>query len=153
MNFIFVLETNMKDKRAPRGEYMTNGYRLVKDALAQSGGHFTADDLYTLLLSRGERIGRTTVYRQLERLVSEGVACKINREDAVSCYSYALGDCATHYHLLCTDCGHLSHLACHQVEDLCSHIEEEHGAKIDTARTVFYGLCAACSHKKRKESV
>ena len=133
---------------------MTNGYRLVRDALIKNASkHFSADDLYNYLCNEGEKIGRTTVYRQLERLVTEGVARKINREDAVSCYSYALGDCASHYHLICTDCGALSHLACLHVEALASHIEEEHGAKIDTAKTVFYGLCAACSHKKRKDSL
>ncbi len=143
-----------KEAKTPRGEYMTNGYRLVRDALVKNGGkHFSADDLYNLLLKEGEKIGRTTVYRQLERLVAEGIACKINREDAVSCYSYALGDCASHYHLVCTDCGGLTHLSCHHVEALCSHIESEHGARIDTARTVFYGLCATCSHKIRKDSL
>ncbi|MBQ8907786.1 MAG: transcriptional repressor [Clostridia bacterium] len=143
----------LQEKKVPRGEYMTHGYRLVRDALAQIGDrHPSADDLYEYLLAKGEKIGRTTVYRQLERLVSEGIAAKINREGAVSCYTYALGSCSSHYHLLCTRCGNLTHLSCHNIEELCAHIKEEHGVSIDMARTVLYGLCAACSCAQRKDA-
>ncbi|MBP3437591.1 MAG: transcriptional repressor [Clostridia bacterium] len=136
--------------KTPRGEYTTKGYLLVQNILiGQRGEHLSVDDIYKLLDEKGEKIGRTTIYRQLERLTAEGFARKITCEGAGACYSYLDGECRTHYHVICTSCGALSHLSCEHVAALCSHVQEEHGFVIDTARTVFYGACANCLGKRK----
>ena len=139
-----------------RGEYVTRGYLLVKDALKDAhGNHLSADAIYALLEARGEKVGRTTVYRQLERLCGEGYAIRTETE-GTHCYSVASGECGAHYHLVCTVCGRLEHLSCERVRELFSHIEREHSFRISPARTALYGLCAACTrqskHKEKQDA-
>lgn len=146
-------ENAMAESKTGRGDYMTHGYFLVKDILLRAGGaHLSADDIYETLHKNGERIGRTTVYRQLERLLGEGVIRKSTVDGAGSCYSAVSEHCEEHYHLICTVCGKLAHLSCDHVEELIHHIRQEHGFTVDPARTTFYGLCAACAREtKRKD--
>ena len=136
-----------------RGDYMTKGYFLVRDALMMAkGAHLFADDIYESLRAKGEKVGRTTVYRQLERLVNEGQVRRTVGERGGNCYSYIVDGCHEHYHMVCTQCGKLSHLSCDHVEELFHHIKSEHGFIINPCQTTLYGLCSAClRQEKRKE--
>ena len=137
-------DMGMKTEKS-RGDYLTRGYLLVKEVLKSArGAHLSADEIYIALQARGEKIGRTTVYRQLERLVSEGLVRRTVGEGG-ACFSFAGSSCSEHYHLLCTACGKLEHLSCEKVKTLFRHIESEHGFVIDPSRTTLYGLCAACA--------
>ena len=135
-----------------RGDYMTRGYFLVRDVLKDAmGEHLSADEVYARLLSRGDRIGRSTVYRQLERLIKEGVVRRISGDGSGSyCYSFNSDGCPEHYHIVCTACGRLAHLSCEHVEALFGHIKSEHGFLINPTRTTLYGLCSACSRAEKK---
>ena len=137
-----------------RGDYMTRGYFLVRDVLMKAkGAHLFADDIHEALRERGEKVGRTTVYRQLDRLVNEGFARRTLGERGGSCYSYVEDGCTEHYHMVCTLCGKLAHLSCDHVEELFHHIKSEHGFLVDSGKTVLYGRCAAClREEKRKEA-
>jgi Fur family ferric uptake transcriptional regulator len=96
----------------------------------------------------GERVGRTTVYRQLERLEREGLIRKYAGDANVACYQYTGGDEETaqeHYHLKCESCGGLFHLQCRTLERIAEHILREHGFSVDSRKTVYYGICGACA--------
>ena len=135
-----------------RGDYMTRGYFLVKGVLKDAHGkHLSVDDIYATLTARGEKIGRTTVYRQLERLIGEGYVRRISGDRTGSCYSYSGESCTEHYHLICTLCGRLAHLSCDHVEELFHHIKTEHGFVIDPSRTSLYGTCAACLREEKQK--
>ena len=143
------------DERKVRGDYKTRAYFLIKDALlAANGAHLRADEIYDILRRQGERVGLTTVYRQLTRLAEEGFARKTATEGQGSLYSVLKEQCAEHYHLVCTDCGALSHLSCDHIEAFIHHISIEHGFTISPIKTTLYGLCAECKRaKKRKEAL
>ncbi len=139
------------EKKSVRGEYRTRGYLLVKEVLRDAhGNHLSADAIFALLKARGEAIGRTTVYRQLERLCSEGYAMRTETE-GIGCYSLSGGACGEHYHLVCTVCGRLEHLSCERIEQLFSHIEREHSFRINPARTTLYGLCVSCARSSKQK--
>lgn len=143
------------DGKKSRGDYKTRAYFLIKDVLLkEEGAHLRADEIYDILKKQGERIGLTTVYRQLSRLSEEGFARKTTTEGQGSFYSLLGAQCAEHYHLVCTECGALSHLACDHVEALIHHISIQHGFTISPLKTTLYGLCAECKRaKKRKEAL
>ena len=89
-----------------RGDYKTRAYFLIKDVLlAREGANLRADEVYDILKEKGERVGLTTVYRQLARLTEEGFLRKTTTESGGGCYSLLRGNCAEHYHLVCTECG------------------------------------------------
>ena len=45
----------------------------------------------------------------------------------------------------CEKCGALIHLHCHELEAIERHIFAQHGFKLDSMKTVFYGVCEQCS--------
>lgn len=119
-----------------------------------SGEHFTAADVCNHFREEGKNIGTTTVYRQLDRLVEEGLVNKyFIDETSGACFEFIDREhqCHKHqcYHCKCEKCGALIHMDCHEIEALQNHIREHHGFTIDPNRTVFYGICAAC--KAREE--
>lgn len=140
-------------------DYMDNkrqGYRtrqrdLILLCLKQSGSnHISADIIMEFMKERGESVGLTTIYRNLERLVNEGELIKYDAPDGKrACYQYAGCDRShdRHYHLVCNDCGRLSHLCCESLDGLFSHMKEEHRFEPDISKTVLYGRCGVCAER------
>ena len=54
-------------------------------------------------------------------------------------------DCRQHFHLKCLSCGKLTHLRCGMSQELLAHIREEHGFRVDSGRSILYGLCRECA--------
>lgn len=98
----------------------------------------------------GSSIGRTTIYRQMERLVDEGIVNKyIIDANSPACFEYVKkeehateeSDC---FHCKCEKCGKLIHLHCDELRLIKSHLEKRHSFFLDPLRTVFYGVCEDC---------
>ncbi len=115
-----------------------------------SGRHITVNEVCEYFKEHGKAIGMTTVYRQLERMVDEGLVMKYNIDGKTStCFEYVGEDSHVHskvcYHCKCEVCGCLFHLQCSELPVVQKHIQEHHGFAIDPIRTVFYGICEKCS--------
>lgn len=114
-----------------------------------SGKHFTAGDICDYFKDQGTPIGQSTVYRQLEELVNEGLLNKYNLTASdPACFEY-IGE-HTHddgevcFHCKCEKCGKLIHLHCDELVEIQSHLMEKHQFSLDPLRTVFYGVCDEC---------
>lgn len=124
--------------------YKTRQSELILEYIKQNANrHLTAEEISDGLKSK---VGKTTVYRNLERLCEQGVVRKYILTDGSSaCYQYI--DCAQlsrHFHLKCLKCGRLLHLECEHLKEIDEHIKTEHGFVVDPTRTVFYGTCMEC---------
>lgn len=130
--------------------YNTKQSKLVYEFLQNNPHkHFSAEEVYFALASKGENIGRTTVYRQLDKLCDEKKARKfLSGENNACCYQFEGEHCHNHYHLKCSSCGTLIHTECDFLDKLSSHIFNDHQFKLDGSRIVLYGICKDC----RKES-
>ena len=121
---------------------------------SMQGNHVTVHDIGDYFSSRGISVGTTTIYRHLEKMVEEGVVAKYIVDGSSSaCFEYLgehalVDDSCSCYHCKCEKCGKLIHLQCSEVENLKQHIMEHHGFTMNPARTVFYGICSACSEKE-----
>jgi Fur family ferric uptake transcriptional regulator len=105
---------------------------------AQVVEHFERGDVY---------IGRTTVYRQLEKLVNSGVVRKyVFDESAGACFQYIGKDgCAgEHLHLMCEKCGELIHTDEAILPNVTKGILEKYEFTVDVNKSVFYGICRSC---------
>lgn len=114
--------------------------------------HITADDVLYYLKSAGTSVGKSTVYRYLEKLVSEGSLRKFYVEEGISaCYQYIEknSSCNQHFHLKCTGCGKLFHVECSYLDELENHVLGHHRFKINQTKTVFYGQCEDCAEKDK----
>ena len=109
--------------------------------------HTTAEDLAALLRGRGEEVGLATIYRNLEKLVQEGLVLKYTLPGGLSACYQLLSGCGgeRHSHLICTSCGAVSHLGCNEMDVLDSHLSHLHRFTLDRQKTVLYGLCLHCT--------
>lgn len=109
----------------------------------------TAKDVLDHFRASGIRIGQSTVYRQLESLVSEGMIKKYSIDiSSPACFEYTEGedesDHADTFHLRCEKCGRLIHLDCDELKEISDHLSAEHSFSLDPIRTVLYGTCDKC---------
>ena len=130
--------------------YNTKQSKLVYNFLQNNPhNHFSAEEVYFALISNGDNIGRTTVYRQLDKLCDENKVRKFfSGENNACCYQLESEDCHNHYHLKCSSCGTLIHTECDFLDKLSNHIFNDHQFRIDNSKTVLYGICQGC----RKET-
>lgn len=132
--------------------YSTKQSRLIENVLKDnSNRHMTADEIFDKLKNCGEAVGKTTVYRHLEKLYADGVVRKFIGGDGDSaCFQYANkgATCKSHYHLKCVECGELFHAECDFLNELSEHILCEHGFSVDGSKTILYGVCEHCAKKK-----
>ncbi|HUF05810.1 MAG TPA: transcriptional repressor [Candidatus Binatia bacterium] len=122
---------------------MTRQRLVVADELAAMGRQVTANELYEQLLRRDPRIGRATVFRTLEALVTAGVARRLEQDGHV--YGYVACRPEHHHHLACDRCGRVEEIGEAYVTPVAERVAADLGFRIDDARLDFYGLCARCA--------
>jgi Fur family ferric uptake transcriptional regulator len=141
---------------ATRQKYRTKQQAEIIEFLeGLHGAHVTARDIIDGLRAQGSGIGTATVYRQVERLVEEGLLLKfVLGESDPACYEYVgpEGQCGEHecFHCLCTQCGKLIHMECGHLSGVSEHLMAAHGFTVDPCRTVFYGICEECAAQQRE---
>lgn len=112
--------------------------------------NLSIDDITLALSTQDIKVGKTTIYRYMDKLTKEGRVRKYKVENSKSAYYEFISDhhgCLDHYHFKCTNCGHLLHVDCEMMDDVFSHMQSHHGFVADNAKTVIYGLCSNCSKK------
>lgn len=110
--------------------------------------HTSVQEISAFLTNAGTPMGMATIYRQLDKLVENGVVRRYVLDGkSGACYQYIGADsgCHEHYHLKCVRCGKLIHFDCDFLSGINRHILEHHGFNVDSSQTVFYGKCSNCS--------
>lgn len=132
---------------------LTNGYRtkqrdlILNYFMENNNRHVTAEEVVDHLKEQGTSVGKSTVYRYLEKLVSQGRVRRFFIEEGYgACYQYAGENkqCHEHFHLKCVSCGMLLHVQCDLLVEAEKHILNDHDFIIDNTKTVLYGLCDKC---------
>ena len=121
---------------------------------AKNGGeHFSVEDILEYFRKKGQTVGKSTVYRYLDKLVAQGTVKRFFNGDGESaCYQYDdTAHCSEHYHCKCVDCGCLLHIDCEQLLSMSEHIENEHSFTINPSKTILYGQCEKCRFKNRNK--
>ena len=134
------------------GTYKTAGRQRLLDFLqSHPDRQFPVDELTVELnhLHAREQAGssKSTLYRHLSELCDEGTVRKY-RSDTQSSYVYQYvgrGECCHHFHLKCLSCGALVHLECTVSEELLAHIQSDHHFRVDSGRSILYGMCETCA--------
>ena len=128
--------------------YHTKQREAVLDYIVSLGNtHVTAAQIVRHFENENVSVGRTTVYRNIDRLVQDGKLRKYSVDGiAGTCYQYIVDSEEQQKQLLlkCEDCGELIHLDCDELDEIHQHIYQDHTFKVNTAKTVFYGKCEAC---------
>jgi Fur family ferric uptake transcriptional regulator len=128
------------------------GEAILSYIASLEGDHVTVEQLAKHFDGSGTSIGLTTIYRNLDKLLSSGKIRKFVI-DGISgaCYQY-VGEQFSggeHFHLKCEICREVYHLQCGAIEEISSHVAEEHAFQINPIKTVFYGICDKCREKAK----
>ena len=114
------------------------------------GTPFTVEEICERLLPDGK--GKSTVYRLISQLVSEGTVRKISdaKTRHVSYQYIGSGHCAEHLHLKCKDCGSMLHLDKYTSHSFERAVMKSHGFALDEGALLF-GICGECIGKRKNE--
>lgn len=146
LSFILSCRGDIMSQRS--SNYTTKQSEAVLTYLkTQKGNHVTAGQVVKHFEEIGVSIGRTTIYRQLEKLVQEGKVKKYVI-DSVSgaCFQYS-DECENqdeYIHLKCENCGVVIHLNGENLPDVAQNIRNKYDFEINVNKTVFYGKCKNC---------
>ena len=97
----------------------------VRQALGETKGFVSAQQLHLLLQNLGSSIGLATVYRALTDLTESGDADSLQSKDGSVLYRACTP--AHHHHLICRDCGKTVEIEAHQVEKWADQVAQSHG--------------------------
>ena len=118
--------------------------RFMKERKLQ---HFSVDEVVFEMQERGEKIGRTTVYRFLELLAEQGNVRKYQNAQGITQYQHVddVSSCDGHFHMMCKECGNLIHVDCELMHSMAEHLFKAHGFRLDPRETILRGLCDVCA--------
>lgn len=103
----------------------------------------SAQDIYDVMLHRGDDVSLTTVYRTLQGMQAEGAVDTILNDDGEALYRACSDD--HHHHLVCRNCGLTIEISAKQVETWTHNIAAEHGFTQPEHMIEITGLCEKCS--------
>src|SRR5712691_2839892 len=109
---------------------------------------FTANQLVAELARRG--VGRATVFRTLDVLVSLGALSRIHAiEHGERCVRYLPCAPAHHHHLSCRACGRVEEIETDVLDAQLARVARERGYRPLDHRLEIEGICAACRARGR----
>lgn len=116
---------------------------LVREAIAQSDQHPTADAVYQQVRKKEPTISLATIYRNLNQLADHRMIRRIVVPGDSDHFDHRM---AEHEHMVCTQCGcvvdvTLQHALLEQFQAI------ESTAQVMAYELILYGLCPRCIEK------
>jgi len=124
----------------------TRPRRLIADRLVElavSGENFTIDELWLEMRELDPHLGRATVYRSVEKLVTMGLLDRVDFADGTHLYRVC-GENHHHHHLTCTQCHLVVEIdVCLPVDQLKA-IGNKTNFEIEGHSLTLFGRCKSC---------
>lgn len=116
----------------------------IKEYLASTDSHPTADAVYLHVKEQFPNISLGTVYRNLNLLADIGEIIKITTPDGAD----RLDACTKpHYHFYCKKCMRVIDMPLDTIEFIDQIAGEKFDGEIDSHTIMFYGICGECKRK------
>ena len=135
-------------------EYETKQRRILLDYLnAHPDRGFSVEELYDGLSAEHAADilpGKSTIYRLIARLVSEGLVKRFAAGQGRQ-FAYqivACDACDAHLHLKCTTCGSLYHMDHAVSEQIMREVLSRSDFSLDEKETVLFGVCKGCKRNR-----
>jgi Fur family transcriptional regulator, ferric uptake regulator len=101
-----------------------------------SDEHLSAEDVYKLLLERGEDVGLATIYRVLTQFETAGLVERHNFEEGRSVFELANDE--HHDHMVCVETGTVIEFLNEEIERLQHEIADAHGYELVNHNFTLY---------------
>jgi Fe2+ or Zn2+ uptake regulation protein len=123
----------------------TRPRRLIAERLiefASSGTNFTTDELWQELRNVEPKLGRATVFRSVEKLVTMGVLDRVEFADGT--HHYRVCGETHHHHLTCTRCHRVVEVHVCLPVDQFQAISKQTDFAIEGHALTIFGRCKEC---------
>lgn len=135
------IERNVPEKLRLSGYTMTSQRRAVLEALEESEGHPSAEDVYLLVKKRNPRVALGTVYQALSVLEEVGVIESKRWSESPTRYDV---NTAPHTDIRCTRCGAVDEVPNVEYAGLERTVHENTPYRVTSVSLVIEGVCPAC---------
>ncbi|MGH3440908.1 MAG: Fur family transcriptional regulator [Nitriliruptorales bacterium] len=127
-----------------------HGYRLTRPrqavwrVLLEAEGHLTAEQVAAAVEERSPGVNLASIYRSLALLADLDLVreTRVGEGDAAR-WEVAHPD--EHFHLVCENCGEVTHHAGDLVDQVRGHLAAEHGFEARSVELIVTGCCARCA--------
>lgn len=125
---------------APRN---TRQRRAVTAVLSELEGFHSAQEIHETLTDRGDSIGLSTVYRNLQVLLDASAVDTLRNDEGETLYRR----CSTghHHHLVCRHCGHTVEVDGPGVEEWADTVATQHEFTEVSHTFEIFGTCRNCA--------
>lgn len=114
---------------------------LIRNYLASTTSHPTADKVYDEIRKEIPNISLGTVYRNLNQLAEAGEILKVSCGDGCDHFD---GNPNPHYHFICKSCHCVLDLGMRPTTTLDALANEGFEGTIEGSVTYFFGICPSC---------
>ncbi|MFC2026189.1 Fur family transcriptional regulator [Chloroflexota bacterium] len=133
-----------------RGYRLTPQREMIIETLTQNDHHMTAEEIFENLGARTRTINIATVYRTLDLLIEEGLACR--NDLGTGQVFYASNRHGPHIHLVCRQCGEIIDANFPLESHMKVHFQNEYGFTADLGHLSFFGICNNCKAEGETKS-
>ena len=135
------LERDIRERFRRSGYTLTSQRKAVLEALGESRGHPSAEDVYLLVKQKNPRVALGTVYQALGVLEEIGVIEAKHWSESPTRYDLNVGP---HLDIRCLRCGEVSEVPGVHFDGLEEGIRAATPYEVKRATVVVEGLCPAC---------
>lgn len=114
---------------------------LIRNYLASTTSHPTADKVYDEIRKEIPNISLGTVYRNLNQLAEAGEILKVSCGDGCDHFD---GNPNPHYHFICKSCHCVLDLGMRPTTTLDALANKDFEGTIEGSVTYFFGICPSC---------
>lgn len=139
------LEGDIREKFRRSGYTLTSQRRAVLEALAETGGHPSAEDIYLTVKKKNPRVALGTVYQALSVLEEIGVIGSKHWSESPTRYDLNI---EPHLDIRCAGCGEVSEIPGVELGEIEEDIRNNTPYEVTRAMLVIEGLCPACQSEQ-----
>ena len=132
----------LQDVLRRSGQRLTPQRMMVLSALAQQGGHVTAETLLELVKPDYPYINLSTIYRTLDMLVELGLVAETDLGSGVR--QFELLGSHPHHHLVCQRCGTTIEVGDETLQPLRERLQTLYDFEPRMDHFAIFGICPHC---------
>jgi Fur family peroxide stress response transcriptional regulator len=115
--------------------------------LKNTNDHFTAEEIYQILVKQFPSVSIATVYNNLKLFIKLGFVQELQFGEGLSKYEWINEE---HYHIICTSCGKIEDFYYPQLKEVEAFAQDLSKFHINKHDLQFYGICKECKAMRKE---